>query len=461
MILFNNMFLPLVIRKIPARYLEEFFQRYTNLIKNSVRLLCFLAIGIYSLATLISYFLYPRSFKADEIPIFAMLVLSGIIIAYISVKVKSLKAARANAYIFTLLLAMFITAIGIIYYQYIEVTSALYLFVFFVISFTIPWFPFEIIPVSSLYILSYSVLFIYARHRFADFGTGINFERYVDGVLFLAMGCIFAIVIRIKEFVRQVDNFIFLKEIESKNSQMQKELELATRVHKTLIPGSVSTDLVDIAVLYLPVSYMGGDYAKFKFLDKERLIFIICDVTGHGVSAALLVNRFHAEFERLAGDGKEPGVLLKELNDFIVEDFGGINMYLSAFCGLLDFKNGKFLYSNHGHPSQYIYRIQKSDIFTLPSQTTLLGLPVKEDMIYEHKVDFQKGDRILLFTDGVIETVNKAGQHYGEQRLEDFIRYNYGLNVEAFNQKLKDELASFNCGPFNDDIFILNIYIKP
>jgi serine phosphatase RsbU (regulator of sigma subunit) len=454
------MFFPIIIRKIPLQYREEFFQRYANLNKNSVRLLCFLAIGIYSLATLISYFLYPRSFKTDEIPIFAMLVLSGIIIVFISKRLKTLKGAKAIAYIFTFLISMFITAIGIIYYQYIEVTSALYLFVFFLISFTIPWFPFEIIPVSSLYILSYSVLFIYARHEFSGLGIGINFERYIDGIIFLSMGCIFAIVIRRREFMRNVDNFIFLKEIEDKNKQMQKELELATRVHKTLIPNSISTDLLDIAVLYLPVSYMGGDYAKFRFINDDKLIFIICDVTGHGVSAALLVNRFHSEFERLARDGKNPGVLLKELNDFIVEEFQGINMYLSAFCGLLDFKHNKFSYSNHGHPSQYIYCIKKSDISILPSQTTLLGLPVKEDTVYEHSINFEKEDRILLFTDGVIEASNKTGQDYGEGRLQDFIRHNYNLNVEVFNQKLKDDLVSFNYGPFNDDIFILNIYIK-
>lgn len=448
------------IKKIPATYLEEFIKNYYSLIKNRVKLLCFLALGIYSIATLISYFLFPRSFKIEEIPLFSIFIIGSIFIIYFANKASSLKTTKITAYIFVLLILIFITAIAIVYYQYIEVSSALYLFVLFLVAFTIPWSPIEVIPISALHILSYSVLFIYAKDMLLTSGVRINFERYADGILFLSLGCAFCMIIRRKEIARDIQNFILLKEIESKNQQMQKELELATRIHKTLIPNSVSTDLVDIAVSYLPMYYMGGDYAKFRFIDNDKLIFIICDVTGHGVSAALLVNRFHAEFEHLAREGKNPGLLLKELNNFILESFQGINMYLSAFCGLLDFKQGKFIYSNHGHPTQYIYRISNSEIKLLPSQTSLLGLPIKEEGTFEQIINFKKGERILLFTDGVTEARDKSGQVYGEEKLEEFIRNNYGLQVESFNQKLLNALNLFNQGPFNDDIFILNIYLK-
>ncbi len=454
------MFLTPQIKKIPATYLEEFLKNYALLIKNRVRLLCFLALGIYSLATLTSYFLYPRSFKFEEVPVFGVFALGAIFIIYLTGRIHTLKVAKVTAYIFVLAMLMFITAIAIIYYQYIEITSALYLFVLFLIAFTIPWSPIEVMPITILHILSYSVLFTCIKDMSLISGSKINLERYIDGILFLSLGCIFCMVIRRKEITRDIENFILLKEIENKNQQMQKELELATRIHKTLIPSSVSTDLVDIAVSYLPMYYMGGDYAKFRFLDDDKLIFIICDVTGHGVSAALLVNRFHSEFEHLAREGKNPGLLLRELNDFIIESFQGINMYISAFCGLLDFKQGKFLYSNHGHPTQYIYRISNSEIQLLPSQTSLLGLPVKEEEVYEHAIGFEKGDRILLFTDGVTETRNKEAQAYGEERLEEFIKDNYKLQVEAFNQKLLDELNMFKERQFNDDIFILNMYLK-
>ena len=72
--------------------------------------------------------------------------------------------------------------------------------------------------------------------------------------------------------------------------QMDDELKMATPVHARLVPKSLTTESADIAFTYLPVYYLGGDYANFQITDGKNLIFFICDVTGHGVSAALLVN---------------------------------------------------------------------------------------------------------------------------------------------------------------------------
>ncbi len=243
---------------------------------------------------------------------------------------------------------------------------------------------------------------------------------------------------------------------------MQKELELATRVHSRLIPHSASTRLADIAVTYVPMYYMGGDYARFHFVDKNKLIFIICDVTGHGVSAALLVNAFNTEFERLAKDGKPPGALLKEMDRFIVRDFAEINMYLTAFCGLLDYSHfsRKFIYSSYGHPPQYIYRTAHSAIEKISAQTSFLGLPIEDANIYQNEMHFSKKDQILLFTDGVTEAKDIKGEEYGGERLESFIRKNNSLKAELFNQALLNELNLFARNKLRDDLFILNIKTK-
>ena len=157
----------------------------------------------------------------------------------------------------------------------------------------------------------------------------------------------------------------------------------------------------------------------------------------------------------------EAGDLLNELNEFLIKDFEGVNMYLSAFCGMLNFNTNEFFYSNHGHPSQYIYKIASSDAQPLTSQTSLLGIPDKPEDIYQHRLDFNRGDRILLFTDGVIETKNAEGVEYGNRTLEDFMRANSGATAEEFNQKLFQKLSDFNQGKFADDIFILNMRINP
>jgi Serine phosphatase RsbU, regulator of sigma subunit len=448
--------------KIPKNYLGAFILKQTALIKGRTKLFCLLTVLIFVSAGLLAYITTPTEFKTAELPVWAIVLIGSLAVFYIAGKARSLKTAKLNAYLFTVVLLISLTYLCVLYSEYINITPALYLFLLFMVVFTIPWEPLEIVSLSFMHIAAYSALFYYIRSRYtlSDLPAVLETARYIDGLTLIAMGFVLCLVVRKKEAALDAENFVLLKKLEEKNAQMRQELELATRIHKTLIPHSVSTDMVDVAVMYLPMYYIGGDYAKFRFIDKDRFLFIICDVTGHGVSAALLVNRLHTEFERLARDGKEPGALLKELNDFITEDFGEINMFLSAFCGLLDFKTMKLLYSNHGHPDQYIYRITGSDIQRLSSQACLLGLPISDQNIYQHAVSFSKGDKILLFTDGVLDARNKAGESYGETRLEDFIKHQRELEPTRFNQILLDELNSFKDQQFTDDVFILSIHVK-
>ncbi|MFC1576543.1 PP2C family protein-serine/threonine phosphatase [Candidatus Omnitrophota bacterium] len=448
--------------KVPKEHMAEFLAKETELIQSRVRLLSGLAIGIYLFVSLSSLVLAPDEFRPAEIPLGVFLVLGGFLILYLNNRAKSVSFAKLNAYLFTALLLIILSKVTIIYYEYVGVSASIFLFTLFLIVFTLPWNSFDVIPITLMHILAYTFLFVYSRQYLPE-GVSLAFDSrvFADGLVFLGMGFVLCLVIRKKETQRDIENFVLLKEVETKSNQMKKELELATRIHKTLIPKSISTDLVDVAVMYLPMYYIGGDYAKFHFIDKDKLIFIICDVTGHGVSAALLVNRIHTEFERLVQKHGEPGMLLKDLNDFIRKDFAGINMYLSAFCCLLDFTKKKLIYANYGHPDQYIYRVTKSDVEGLSSHAGLLGLFEKADEPYQHEITFANGDQILLFTDGVIETSGKDNIDYGQKSLENFIRKNYSLGVGPFNQKLMDELGAFvEEKGFRDDIFMLNIKVK-
>jgi len=448
-------------RNIPSEYLKEFTAQHTALVKNRVKLLCALSLVFYFLAAGISYISYPKDFNPAEIPLWGILIGGTALILYMNRGTRTKTATKVSAYIFTALLLYFITRIGVIYFRYFELMATIYLFLLFLVSFTIPWTPLEIIPITFMHLLMYTSLFLYiVIYTPERAGPEINYEACYDGIITILMGAILCFIVRAKEAARDIKNFVLMKEVEKRNAQMETELRLATRIHKTLIPKSIKTDAADIAVTYLPMYYMGGDYAKFHFVDKDKLIFIISDITGHGVSAALLVNRLHAEFERLSREMKSPGELLRELNDFIVDDFSGINMYLSAFCGLIDFGKKRLTYSNHGHPPQYIYRIAGANIEQLESQGSLLGLPDKDENIYQHEIGFNGGDKLLLFTDGITETRNAAREEYGEQRVKDFIMKNSAFEAPIFNKKLIEELAAFKDGEFRDDIFILNIWMR-
>ncbi|MGB2601426.1 MAG: PP2C family protein-serine/threonine phosphatase [Candidatus Omnitrophota bacterium] len=448
------------IKDIPEKYVAGFIFEQTRLIKSRVNLFCALAIILYFSAVISSLIIYPDTVITLDIILGGVLFIAASIILYFNWKTKSLLIAKVNAYLFTALILVVLVKLGMVYGDAPVISASIFVFTIFLVSVTIPWKPIEIIIIGLMHVIAYSATFLYVKHLTGTDIVSFGLNQYLDGLIFLMMAFSLCIVVRMKETARDIENFVLFKEVEEQSDQMSKELELATRIHKTLVPESMKSPKVDIAVSYLPVYYMGGDYAKYKFLDNNKFIFIICDVTGHGVSAALLVNRIHAEFERLVQEGEGPGVLLRDLNSFIEQDFAGTEMYLSAFCGLVDLNEMCLKYSNYGHPPQYVYHSKEDEIVPLKAQASLLGIPLEDNGLYETKVKVEKGDRILLFTDGLIETVDKEGVQYGGERLEEFLAKNRDLPAEEFNRALLKNVDRYQSGKSRDDIFILDIGIK-
>ncbi|MDP8299686.1 MAG: SpoIIE family protein phosphatase [Candidatus Tantalella remota] len=446
--------------RIPPQYFAEFIKDHILFIKSRIRLLCALSIGLYFFASLIGTILQSEEFMPLEILLGIVLVIGGMLLLYINQKTKTYAGARLCAYLFTAFLLTLIVRLGVDYSESAIVSTAVFMFTLFLVIMTIPWRPVEIVLVWAMHLIAFSTEFLLLKSAESSSAVMYDLSHYLDGAIFLTMAAVLCMIVRKKDIIRVIDNFVLLKKVQEKNDQVDRELQWATRVHKTIISPSTSNEEIEMAVSYLPVYYIGGDYVKYEFLDKEKVIFIISDVTGHGVSAALLVNRVHAEFERLAKEEKDPGVLLKELNNFIKEDFEGSDMFLSAFCGLLDFYKMKMLYSNYGHPTQYLYSKSESKVIGMPSQATLLGVPMDDDKVHQKSVKFDKGDKILLFTDGVTEANNSKGEEFGKTRVERFLGKNHAFPGEEFNHKLLHELNTYKDGKFKDDVCLLSIDIK-
>ena len=173
-----------------------------------------------------------------------------------------------------------------------------------------------------------------------------------------------------------------------------------------------------------------------------------------------LVNRVHTEFERLMRQHLMPGQILKKLDEFINNDFGKMGIFLSAFCGMLDFSNNKLVYSNYGHPPQILFQPKNNNVYLMSSQTFLMGVGLADSNIYSSEVSFEKGDRLLLFTDGITEAKNKSGEMFGQKRLEEIAKNNKHLNVAEFNNFLINTIDKFQSNNQTDDIFILTIQSK-
>ena len=449
------------LKNFPKKYLNDFVEEEIRRIKSRSRFGVWVFLPLYIVGSAIGNFLILGTIALQLVYTWIFLICVCLAVLYLIKKVSTLFLARATA-------ILFITVIlsSIIRFQIVQAFPPFHAAVTCIIllfgsTFIIPWSPVDIVSLGVIHAGVYCIYSLQvSRYVYKNVLFSSDARDFFQGIIVITVVAIICFLVNRRDYRRRVRNFLLIKEIAEKNNQMHRELELATRVHNRILPHSESTPLADVAVTYLPMYYIGGDYAKFHLIDDNKLIFIICDVTGHGVSAALLVNAFNAEFERMAKKKRGPGVLLKDLDTFISEDFGETNMYLSAFCGLLDYNSMKFYYSNYGHPPQYIYRSAHSEIELVKAQTTLLGLHAEDETVYQSEISFNRGDQILLFTDGIVEARNLAGEMYGSGRLETFIRENQTTEVDAFNKKLMDELNSFSAGTFEDDVFILNILIK-
>jgi serine phosphatase RsbU (regulator of sigma subunit) len=454
------------IHALPTDLREEYMRREASLFHSRVGFYCIVTTGIYFAVSLQYLFrktvLLMDTFRPWELTLWAILLFGTILCYSMNRRSRNREDSKRAALLYTAFFMWSFSGLAVVYPENNLIFVFYYAFALLFTSVLIPWRLSEIGWLTALYAGAF--LLVYDYVVFVMKRPEPSLARFTlpwDGLVFIGISCFISLAVRRKEMERDVHNFVLYKRNENQAAQIERELNMARRVHRTLVPDSLSSERADVWVSYIPMSYVSGDYAKFRYLDPDRLLVFISDVTGHGVAAALLVNRLHTEFERLSHQKPEPSQLLGKLNDFISRDFEGTSMYLSAFCGVIDFAKREFRYCNFGHPPQFWFHAQRGEVEEMESHETLLGIQPSQDGRYsEGKFSFDAGDRLLLFTDGVIEAANAHGQAFGEGKLKTFLRTNDDLPDGAFNERLVEELSSFRGGDFDDDIFILSVKVK-
>jgi serine phosphatase RsbU (regulator of sigma subunit) len=209
-------------------------------------------------------------------------------------------------------------------------------------------------------------------------------------------------------------------------TRIQRDLEVAHRLQRRLLPElpeSVSTTGGDVRVVsrYLPAYELGGDYcdavasAAAPGAQPDAVIAIIADVSGKGVSAALLVARLASEFRRLAPSAASPRVLLAELNQLV----GGLQldeMFVTATCVRIDVAAQTLTVANAGHiPAVVRGAIGASSLLGAPSGAPLGMLPFET---YGDEVfPLGAGDVVVLVTDGITEALDPGASDAGADAL--------------------------------------------
>lgn len=264
-----------------------------------------------------------------------------------------------------------------------------------------------------------------------------------------------------EELIARVFSLLRLKnantELYEKNMLIKRELEAAKKIQRFIVPSDFSfMDYPSVSGIYKPIEDIGGDFFDCYKIDDNRSAFVIADVTGHGIPAALTMTMAKMLFSISAPKFSEAGELMKEINRKLKGTLLD-TQYVTAFYLIYDRTSGKLSYSNAGHTRALFYREAKNQVLALDSFGWFIG--ISDDCEYEEKsVNVMPGDRLIIYTDGITEAKNNEGEDFGEVRLAKFIRDKNSLRGDGFCAELMKNVDMFiNKTPINDDIAFLNI----
>ncbi len=228
-------------------------------------------------------------------------------------------------------------------------------------------------------------------------------------------------------------------------TEMERELLTAQQLQQRLLPAGKSVGGIPYSYTYIPFHGVGGDLPDVYEYDGQTY-GVLTDVSGHGISAGMLSAFVKAGWNRKEGD---LGVALRELSAKFSELNQDECSYITVAAARMDQKTGMLRYAVAGHNAPILlknaYGINEIEAPAPPVSNWVQDYPY-----VEREMPFEKGDILVMLTDGITECVNSAKEQFGIERVESVLLQSHG--AEDFIGKLKSALTVFCGGKFTDDI---------
>ena len=233
-----------------------------------------------------------------------------------------------------------------------------------------------------------------------------------------------------------------------------QELEIAKQVQARLFPQTLpALRTLDYAGICIQARSVGGDYYDFLNLGPQQLGLVLGDVSGKGIAAALLMAHLQANLRSQSAIARDqPRRFLRSVNQLFYENSTD-SAYATLFFAKYDDKTRRLRYANCGHLSALVLRSDDT-LERLDSTGTVLGLFSEWDCSIS-ELEIFSGDTLALYTDGITESFNNAGDEYGEQRLIEVLRRNRDLSSEALLASIVEDVQHFSPHEQHDDITLI------
>lgn len=248
-----------------------------------------------------------------------------------------------------------------------------------------------------------------------------------------------------------------LDKLEVLSARIREEVDKARQIQQDLLPpSSFSFSGAVLDAVLLNSSEISGDVYDYFEIDDHRLGVMVGDVSGHGVQSGMVATAAKAGLHLLLDRGvRTPSELLSGMNKAVLVTASS-SLMMTAVVAVIDLADRKISYANAGHNYPYLYRAA-TDVLVKLDNTGGFPLGFDSGSVYDEVVvDFRKNDRLLLYTDGIVEARNNSEEEFGYDRMEAYLQNELSNHPERVRRGLVELVRTFTgVDEFEDDVTIL------
>jgi len=245
-----------------------------------------------------------------------------------------------------------------------------------------------------------------------------------------------------------------------KLADLRRELEIARRIQKAILNSPLPMlEGMRMHVFTLPPEGISGDYYDWHILDHRRIAILSADIVGHGVPAAMIASTLKVVFSLVRDRADAPASLLQAMNDMLVGR--QISQFVTASCTYIDLEARKILYANAGHPPLILMSRESNEPITADAEGRAMGW-TGDIRCEERELPLHDGDRMVIYTDGIIECRNVRGEMFGERRFALCLKEWRELPGDELSRRLGKRLSAWKkpAEDFEDDITLIIIDLE-
>jgi len=247
----------------------------------------------------------------------------------------------------------------------------------------------------------------------------------------------------------------------NEKKRLDHDLEIARDIQRILLPSEApAINGFQISGINVPARQVSGDYFDYIHVDQDRLGVAIADVSGKGVPASLIMAICRSVLRAEAARNPSPADVLRKVNRQLYPDIKE-DMFISMAYLVLDHQHDGVTLARAGHDAPLLYQRESQTITPIKSPGMVVGIDsgsVFDRLTVDFSVPLQRDDCLVLYTDGVTETLNSEGDEYGVDRMMQSVRASANDGAQAIVKTIIDDVREFTGSvPQNDDITVIAI----